>query len=51
MVAPAYNPGCAGRINKRIMIQAGLGKNMRPCPKITNAKKDWGHGSRGRTPA
>jgi hypothetical protein len=37
-----------GNVNRRIMVQADPGINVRPYLKINQCKKIWGHGSTGR---
>jgi hypothetical protein len=39
VVVCTWHPSYSGGRSRRIKIQASLGKNMRPYPKITNAKK------------
>jgi hypothetical protein len=49
VVEYAYNPNYAGSINRRFMMQAGLGLNVRLYSK--NNTKGLDHGSSGRVPA
>jgi hypothetical protein len=50
MVVHACHLRYMGSINRRDVIQAGLGINERPHSKNTNSKKSWGCGSNGRAP-
>jgi hypothetical protein len=44
-------PVMTGSINKRIIVQEGLGKKRDSISKIIRAKKDWGYGSSAHMPA
>jgi hypothetical protein len=44
-------PAREGSINKRIVVQASLGKKRDPVFKITRAERGWRHGSSSRVPA
>jgi hypothetical protein len=48
MMACTCSPSYTGRVNRKIIVQAGLVVNMRPYLKNNQIKKGWGHGSRGR---
>jgi hypothetical protein len=45
------NPSYVGGINRKVAVQAGLDKNMRPYLKNNYSKKGWVCGLNGRAPA